>query len=141
MNPSPAIVTDVPVEPAMTEDGVIAVMAGMGFEVGVGLGGAVIPPPQPVMAHMQDKTGRESRHAARFINNSRVRNELNLTPQVLTETIISICDKYASIGMARNFRTERHPSRRALRARLGRSCRSSQAEENEQNNFGGGLTK
>ena len=49
MNPEPVIVTGVSVEPATVEDGVIAVMAGTGFEVGGGFGGAVVPPPQPVI--------------------------------------------------------------------------------------------
>lgn len=123
MNPSPAIVTDVPAEPAMTEDGVIAVMAGTGFEAGVGLGGAAVPPPQPVMAHMQDKTESESRHAARFINNSCVRNELNLTPQVVAETIISICGKYTSIRNGKRLLHRKAPFPEAVEGELGEDPR------------------
>jgi hypothetical protein len=52
MNPEPVIVTGVSVEPATVEDGVIAMMAGTGFEVGGGFVGAVVPPPQPVINHI-----------------------------------------------------------------------------------------
>jgi len=91
MNPSPTIVTDVPVEPAITEDGVIAVMAGMGFEVGVGLGGAVIPPPQPVITHMQLRTVAESKDVARFMMASYIRSKLKPTYREKTEDTIPSC--------------------------------------------------
>jgi hypothetical protein len=90
-------VTDVSIEPAMMEDGVIAVIAGAGFEVGVGLAGAVVPPPQPVIIPMQDKTVAESTHVARFIRDSYLRNKLNLTPQVRTENIIPFYIWYTGI--------------------------------------------
>jgi hypothetical protein len=68
MNPEPVIVTDMSVEPATAEDGVIAVMAGTGFELGAGFAGAVDPPPQPVTNQMQDRTEAERTHVARFID-------------------------------------------------------------------------
>lgn len=55
MNPDPAIVTGVCPEPATTEDGVTPVMAGTGFDIGGGFVEAV-PPPQPVMRNMDDRT-------------------------------------------------------------------------------------
>lgn len=49
MNPEPVIVTGVSAEPAMVDEGVIAVMAGAGLEAGGGFVGADAPPPQPVI--------------------------------------------------------------------------------------------
>ena len=48
MNPEPVIVTGVSAEPATVDDGVTAVMAGRGFDVGGGFV-AVPPPPQPII--------------------------------------------------------------------------------------------
>lgn len=61
MNPDPVIVNDVCPEPATAEDGVTAAMAGMGFKTGGGFVEAGIPPPQPVMKNMDDRT--EARRA------------------------------------------------------------------------------
>jgi hypothetical protein len=68
MNPEPLIVTDVSVEPATAEDGVVAVMAGTGFEIGGG----------PVMNQIQDRAKAERRHVARFIEDFPGRNKHNL---------------------------------------------------------------
>ena len=75
MNPEPVIVADVSVEPATTEDGVVAVMAGTGFEID---GGFVVPPTQPVMNQIQDRAKASRRHVARFIEDFRLRNKQNL---------------------------------------------------------------
>lgn len=75
MNPEPVIVTDVSVEPATAEDGVVAVMAGTGFEIG---GGFVVPPVQPVINQIQDSAKAERRHVARFIEDFRARSKQNL---------------------------------------------------------------
>lgn len=56
MNPNPAIVAAVAPEPATTEDGVTALMAGTGFEAGGGFVEAGVPPAQPVMRSMDDRT-------------------------------------------------------------------------------------
>lgn len=55
MNPDPATVTGVSPEPATTEEGVTAVIAGTGFEAGGGFVEAGVPPPQPVMKNMDDR--------------------------------------------------------------------------------------
>jgi len=49
-------------------EGVIAVMAGTGFELGGGFVGAADPPPQPVTKQMQDKRQAARTHVARFID-------------------------------------------------------------------------
>lgn len=67
MNPEPVIATGVSVEPARMKEGVISVMAGTGFELGEGFVGAAVPPPQPVIRQIQDKTEAERTHVARFI--------------------------------------------------------------------------
>ena len=67
--------TDVSVEPATTEDGVAAVIAGTGFELG---GGFVVPPTQPVINQIQDRAKAERTHVARFIEDFPVRNKQRL---------------------------------------------------------------
>jgi len=64
INPEPAIVADMSVEPAATEDGVTAAMAGTGFEVDAGFVGAVAPPPQPLVNPTRHRTQRENTHVA-----------------------------------------------------------------------------
>lgn len=57
MNPDPVIVTVVFADPAVELVGEIAVMAGVGFDCGAGLGGAVVPPPpQPPRKCTVNKT-------------------------------------------------------------------------------------
>jgi hypothetical protein len=76
MNPDPVIVTGVSGEPATVDEGVVEVMAGVGFEVGEGFVGAEAPPPQPVMKKIQTRTGAKNTHVARFMGWSRVERRM-----------------------------------------------------------------
>lgn len=75
MNPEPVIVTDVSLEPAKAEDGVVAVMAGTGFEIA---GGLVVTPAQPVINQIKDSEKAERAHVARFIEDFPARNKRKL---------------------------------------------------------------
>jgi hypothetical protein len=72
MNPVPVMTTGVAAEPATVNDGAIEVIVGIGFGVGGGLGGAAIPPPQPLIIRRQERTNAEATHVPCFINNSRL---------------------------------------------------------------------
>jgi hypothetical protein len=67
MNPVPVIATEVSAEPAMAEDGEMEAMAGVGFWAGGGGVVEVIPPPQPDMKEIKDRTEVRRTHLERFI--------------------------------------------------------------------------
>jgi len=69
------MMTGVSAEPASTEDGVTAEMAGTGFEFGGGGSELDGPPPQEVMKmQLRERTTFKRTHLARFMAGVRVRN-------------------------------------------------------------------